>query len=239
MSELSGRDNRHGREDDGSVGLAAAGRAGSGDQDASEHHGGKSSDEEGGSDELPSQLGNQDDREAAGKGSKDEHMYDKSEVPEGKPEKRLQPAGVVEVGHGVVAASAAASAIFGCVVLFPVERAIVQALVLVAGYPFLGALFYIGYRQWGGRLGAPPQFGPACFVMALASWFLLASGDPDFQRGAFWFAQTALLVSGVSIGCALAMIAAALDTDWRGAVRAALEADRAATRRPQAEGGGR
>ena len=170
-------------------------------------------------------------------GRNDEHMDDEREVPEGEGRKRFHPSGVVEFGHGVVAASAAASAIFGCVVLFPFERAIVQALVLVAGYPFLGALFYIGYRRWGGRLGAPPQFGPACFVMALASWFLLASGDPDFQRVAFWFAQTALLVSGVSIGCGLAMIAGALDTDWRGAVRAALDADRAATRRVQAGDG--
>ena len=75
--------------------------------------------------------------------------------------------------------------------------------------------------------------------MALASWFLMASGDPDFQRAAFWFAQTGLVVSGVSIGGGLAVVANALDTNFRGAVRAALAADRAATRRLQAGDGGR
>ncbi len=100
MSEVSGSDNRHGREDDGSVGLAAAGRAGSGDRDAGEHHGGKSGDEAGGSDASPSRIDTQDDRDGADKGGDNEHMHDKREVPEGKPEKRLQPAGVVEVDHG-------------------------------------------------------------------------------------------------------------------------------------------
>ena len=189
--------------------------------------------------ELPSQLDNQADREAAGKGSKDEHMDDEREVFEREPCKRLHQAEVVEIGHGAVSAAVAAGAILGCVVLFPAERALVQALVLVAGYPFLGALFYIGYRRRGGWLGAPPQLGPACFAMALASWFLMVSGDPAAQRVAFWFAQTGLVLSGISIGCGLAMIGAALDTDWRGAVRAALEADRAAARRLQAGDGGR
>ncbi|MCY4500899.1 MAG: hypothetical protein OXE57_05000 [Alphaproteobacteria bacterium] len=189
--------------------------------------------------ELPSQLDSQDDREAAGKGSKDEHMDDEREVFEREPCKRLHQAEVVEIGHGAVSAAVAAGAILGCVVLFPAERALVQALVLVAGYPFLGALFYIGYRRRGGWLGAPPQLGPACFAMALASWFLMVSGDPAAQRVAFWFAQTGLVLSGISIGCGLAMIGAALDTDWRGAVRAALEADRAAARRLQAGDGGR
>ena len=189
--------------------------------------------------ELPSQLDSQADREAAGKGSKDEHMDDEREVFEREPCKRLHQAEVVEIGHGAVSAAVAAGAILGCVVLFPAERALVQALALVAGYPFLGALFYIGYRRRGGWLGAPPQLGPACFAMALASWFLMVSGDPAAQRVAFWFAQTGLVLSGISIGCGLAMIGAALDTDWRGAVRAALEADRAATRRLQAGDGGR
>jgi|GEM_PF-4720902 len=189
--------------------------------------------------ELPSQLDDQADREAAGKGSKDEHMDDEREVFEREPCKRLHQAEVVEIGHGAVSAAVAAGAVLGCVVLFPAERALVQALVLVAGYPFLGALFYIGYRRRGGWLGAPPQLGPACFAMALASWFLMVSGDPAAQRVAFWFAQTGLVLSGISIGCGLAMIGAALDTDWRGAVRAALEADRAAARRLQAGDGGR
>ena len=188
---------------------------------------------------LPSQLDDQADREAAGKGSKDEHMDDEREVFEREPCKRLHQAEVVEIGHGAVSAAVAAGAVLGCVVLFPAERALVQALVLVAGYPFLGALFYIGYRRRGGWLGAPPQLGPACFAMALASWFLMVSGDPAAQRVAFWFAQTGLVLSGISIGCGLAMIGAALDTDWRGAVRAALEADRAAARRLQAGDGGR
>ena len=209
------------------------------DQNAAEHEGGKSGDVESRSDKSPSQVEEHTDREAAGKGSKDEHIDDEREVFEREPEKRLHQPGIVEVGHGVVTASAAGSAVLGCVVLFPVERAIVQALVLVAGYPFLGALFYVGYRRWGGRLGAPPQFGPACYALALASWFLMASGDPAFQRGAFWFAQTGLVLSGVSIGCGLAMAAAALGTNWRGAVRVALEADRAATRQLQAGDSGR
>ncbi len=239
MSDISERDDRPGQEDAGPVGPAVAKSTGAGKHAHAEREGGKGGDDENGSETARFRLGKHSVRGQGNEDDSDEQEDSKREVVEGKPEKRLQQPGIVEVGHGMVAASAAASAVLGCVVLFPVERALVQALVLTAGYPCSGALFYVGYRRWGRWMGAPPQFGPACFVMALASWFLLASGDPDFQRGAFWFAQTALLVSGVSIGGGLAVVAAALDTDWRGAIRAAVEADRAATRRFQAGGGGR
>lgn len=239
MSDISERDDRPGQEDAGPVGPAVARSTGAGKHAHAEREGGKGGDDENGSETARFRLSKRSIRGRGNEDDSDEQEDSKREVIEREPEKRLLQPGIVEVGHGMVAASATASAILGCVVLFPVERAIVQALVLVAGYPFLGALFYIGYRRWGGWLGAPPQFGPACFVMALASWFLLASGDPAFQRGAFWFAQTALLVSGVSIGGGLAVVAAALDTDWRGAIRVALEADRAATRQLQAGDSGR
>ena len=223
----------------GPAGPAAAGLTGTGKHEHARSDGDERDGEEKGSGAAPLQTNNPNDPDRARADANDKQVDAEREFTEREPCKRLHQAEVVEIGHGAVSAAVAAGAILGCVVLFPAERALVQALVLIAGYPFLGALFYIGYRRRGGWLGAPPQLGPACFAMALASWFLMVSGDPAAQRVAFWFAQTGLVLSGISIGCGLAMIGAALDTDWRGAVRAALEADRAATRRLQAGDGGR
>ncbi len=239
MSEISGRGDCIGRAGGDPAGPAFDRLTGTGKHEHAGSQGDHGGDEENGSEtallDLAGRVKRGQHKDEAGDKQKDSGC----EVPEGEGRKRFHPPEVAEVGHGVVSAAVAASAIAGCVILFPAERALVQALVLLAAYPCFGALFYVGYRRWGRWLGAPAQLGPACFAMALASWFLMVSGDPAAQRVAFWFAQTGLVLSGISIGCGLAMIAAALDTDWRGAVRAALEADRAATRRLQAGDAGR
>ena len=238
MSKAPERRHMYGQEDECRVGRLDEALVAVGEHEQAEK-GDHGYDEEGRSDESQLQIEKHDDRDDNDDGKDGEHVEDKRGILEREAGMRLQPAGVGEVGHGVVSASLAAGAVFGCAVLFPVERALVQALALLAAYPCLGALFYVGYRRWGYHLGAPPQFGAVCYGFALASWFLMVSGDPVVQRGAFWLAQTGLVLSGVSIACGLAMVAAALDTDWRGAVGVVMEADRAVARRLQGGEGGR
>ena len=168
MSEISGREGRYEREDGRCIGPAADGRGGPGKHVHAEQERGDGGNEKNGFGPAPLQLGQYTDRGQRHEDAGDKQEDSESEVADGEGRKRLHPPGVAEVGHGVVSAAVAASAIAGCVILFPAERALVQALVLLAAYPCFGALFYVGYRRWG------PLAGGAAAIRAglLSRWRL-------------------------------------------------------------------
>ena len=137
-----------------------------------------------------------------------------------------EPVGVYHGGHGMIASAAAVSVAMAAVLLFPPERGVLRAVVMLAGYPFVAGLFYLAYGRWGRWLGAPPRLGEAGLALALAAWFLLFSGDVVLQTMAFWLGQTALLVCGVSVGGGLAVVAARRRLSLWQAVRSVMTMDR-------------
>ncbi len=137
-----------------------------------------------------------------------------------------EPVGVYHGGHGMVASAAAVSVAMAAVLLFPPERGVLRAVIVLAGYPFVAGLFYLAYSCWGRWLGAPPRLGEAGLALALAAWFLLFSGDVVLQKMAFWLGQTALLVCGASIGGGLAVVATRRRLSLSQAIRAVMSMGR-------------
>ncbi len=153
-------------------------------------------------------------------GAEEKHTGRGCDVTVGGTQAGLEPVGVDQAGHGLVAASAAVCVVIGALELFPSEQGVRRGLLLLAGYPFMTGLFYLVYRRWGRLLGAPPRVGGACLVLAVLAWWLLLTDEAVLQQLAFWLGQTALLVSGVSLGGWLAVVAYRKDAGLWAAIRA-------------------
>lgn len=155
MSAIAWREDWTGREHDGLVGPATAAL----DEASQRKYAGCADDyegnEENGSETTGLHTAGRVFREQGNEGGKQEQGGTECEFSERKPGMRLRPAGLAEVGHGVVSAALAAGAVFGCVVLFSVERALAQRLAPLAAYPCFGALFHVGYRRWDAALARP------------------------------------------------------------------------------------
>ena len=137
----------------------------------------------------------------------------------------VEPLGVDQAEHGLVATSAAVCVGIGAVWLFPSERGEERVLLLLGGYPFVTGLFYLVYRRWGRWLGAPPRVEAAGLVLMLLAWFLAFSDEAALQQMAFLLGQTVLLVCGVSLGGWLAVIAFRNGTGLWGALRIYVRGD--------------
>lgn len=126
--------------------------------------------------------------------------------------------------QGLIGSAAAVGVVIGAIVLFPPERGALRVALMLVGYPAMVALFYVSYSRWGRWLGAPPRLFEAGLGFAVVSWLLLFSGDAGGQRLAFWLGQTAVLLSGVSLGGGLAVISVGRGVGLAGAIGAAMGA---------------